>query len=59
MKGQVGIKNTPNLTCDGNVMELDELNAQWYDPTYWTKIQEMTPQIDTLITEFNEKVGLV
>ena len=40
-------------------MELDELNAQWYDPTYWTNIQEMTPKIDTLITEFNEKVGLL
>jgi len=40
--------------------ELDELNAQWYDyPAYWARIQEMTPKIDTLITEFNEKVGLI
>ncbi|MFW9926409.1 MAG: pyridoxal-5-phosphate-dependent protein subunit beta [Candidatus Thorarchaeota archaeon] len=39
--------------------ELDELNAQWYDyPRYWKNIQEMTPRIDTLITAFNEKVGL-
>ncbi|MBE0526472.1 MAG: pyridoxal-5-phosphate-dependent protein subunit beta, partial [Candidatus Thorarchaeota archaeon] len=40
-------------------MELDELNAQWYDPTYWENIQQMTPKIDTLIAEFNEKVGLI
>ena len=40
-------------------MELDELNAQWFDSTYWTNIQELTPKIDTLITEFNEKVGLL
>ncbi|MHA1613274.1 MAG: pyridoxal-5-phosphate-dependent protein subunit beta, partial [Candidatus Thorarchaeota archaeon] len=41
-------------------MELDELNAQWYDfPGYWENIQQMTPKIDTLITEFNEKVGLI
>jgi len=41
-------------------MELDELNAQWYDsPRYWENIQQMTPKIDTLITEFNEKVGLI
>ncbi len=41
-------------------MELDELNAQWYDfPGYWENIQQMTPKIDTLINEFNEKVGLI
>ncbi len=41
-------------------MELDELNAQWYDfPRYWENIQQITPKIDTLITEFNEKVGLI
>jgi cysteine synthase len=39
--------------------ELDELNAQWYDRDYWTRIQELTPKIDALITEFNEKVGLL
>ena len=41
-------------------MELDELNAQWYDyPNYWENIQQMTPKIDALIKEFNEKVGLI
>jgi cysteine synthase A len=40
--------------------ELDELNAQWYDyPAYWERIQHLTPKIDELIMEFNEKVGLV
>ena len=37
---------------------LDELNAQWYAPDYWTSIQGMTGQIDELITEFNTRVGL-
>jgi len=41
-------------------MELDELNAQWYDyPAYWERIQHLMPKIDKLIIEFNEKVGLI
>jgi len=36
-----------------------EIQEQWYDPDYWTDIQKQTPEIDSLITEFNEKVGLV
>ncbi len=41
-------------------MELDELNAQWYDyPNYWENIQQLTPKIDELIVELNEKVGLI
>jgi len=41
-------------------MELDELNAQWYDyPRYWENIQQLTPKIDDLIIRFNEKVGLI
>lgn len=39
--------------------ELAELNAQWYDRDYWTNIQALLPKIDELITEFNEKVGLL
>jgi len=40
--------------------DLEELNAQWYDyPRYWESVQEMTPKIDELIIQFNEKVGLV
>ncbi len=39
--------------------ELDELNAQWYDPTYWTGIHGMDRQIDKLIESFNERVGLL
>jgi cysteine synthase len=41
-------------------MELDELNAQWFDfPRYWENIQRATPKIDELIVKFNEKVGLI
>jgi cysteine synthase A len=38
---------------------LDELNRQWYDhERYWSEIQKLTPKIDELITQFNERVGL-
>lgn len=37
----------------------EEIQAQWYDPNYWTDLQKQIPEIDALITEFNEKVGLV
>ncbi len=30
-----------------------ELDAQWYDPGYWTRIQAMADPIDELIREFN------
>jgi cysteine synthase A len=36
-----------------------EIQEQWYEPDYWTDVQEQTPVIDELITEFNDKVGLV
>jgi cysteine synthase len=38
--------------------EVDELNRQWHDPSYWTDIQDLIDPIDELIVEFNEKVGL-
>ena len=39
--------------------DLAELNAQWYDRDYWRRIHELVPKIDELITEFNERVGLL
>ncbi|MBN2256563.1 MAG: pyridoxal-5-phosphate-dependent protein subunit beta [Anaerolineaceae bacterium] len=39
--------------------ELDELNAQWQDASYWTDVQSQIPEIDTLITDFNKQVGLI
>jgi cysteine synthase len=36
----------------------EEIQAQWYDPDYWTSIQAMADPIDDLIVEFNERVGL-
>ena len=39
---------------------LDELNRQWYDyDTYWPAIQNLVPEIDALITKFNERVGFI
>ena len=39
--------------------EYDEIIAQWYDPDYWIEYQQQIPEIDKLITDFNERVGLV
>lgn len=36
--------------------DLDELNAQWYEPDYWESIQNSVNPIDELIVSFNEKV---
>jgi cysteine synthase A len=36
----------------------DEIQAQWYDPDYWTSIQAMVDPIDDLIEQFNNRVGL-
>jgi cysteine synthase len=36
----------------------EEINAQWYDPDYWTGVQAQAGEIDELITEFNDRVGL-
>jgi cysteine synthase len=35
-----------------------EIQAQWYDPDYWTSIQAMAEPIDELIVAFNDRVGL-
>ncbi|MBE0696408.1 MAG: pyridoxal-phosphate dependent enzyme [Anaerolineaceae bacterium] len=36
-----------------------EIQAQWYDPHYWTDVQGQVDQVDALIDEFNERVGLI
>jgi len=39
---------------------VEELNAQWYDyDNYWGGIHAQTEEIDRLITEFNDMVGLI
>jgi cysteine synthase len=35
-----------------------EIQDQWYDPNYWTDVQDQVEEIDDLITEFNGKVGI-
>lgn len=37
----------------------EELNAQWYDPTYWTNLHGLDKEIDKLTEKFNERVGLL
>lgn len=36
----------------------EEIQAQWYDPDYWTGVQAQAPEIDKLIDEFNQKSGV-
>jgi cysteine synthase len=36
-----------------------EIQAQWYDDSYWTNIPALAEEIDSLIEEFNHKTGLL
>ena len=38
---------------------VEELNAQWYDDTYWTSIHDQAKDLDALINAFNEKTGVL
>jgi len=35
-----------------------EILAQWDDPDYWTELQSEIPEMDKLITAFNDAVGI-
>jgi cysteine synthase len=37
----------------------EEIQAQWYDSDYWTRVQGLVPEIDALIEAFNAEVGLI
>ena len=37
----------------------EEIQAQWYDPDYWTSTQGQIEEIDALIDQFNEMTGLI
>lgn len=37
----------------------EEIQAQWYDPDYWTRVHGLADEIDRLIEEFNEETGLL
>lgn len=37
----------------------EEIQAQWYDPEYWTNIHGHMDEMDTLIDSFNERTGLL
>lgn len=37
----------------------EEIQAQWYDPDYWTSIHHSMDTIDNLIDSFNERTGLL
>ncbi len=35
----------------------EEIQAQWYDPAYWTNVQKQVGEIDQKIVEFNQRVN--
>jgi cysteine synthase A len=37
----------------------EEIQAQWYQPDYWTSFQDQVTEIDALIEQFNEMTGLL
>jgi len=37
----------------------EEIQRQWYDDSYWTSIPDVAEELDALINEFNERVGLL
>ena len=37
----------------------EEIQAQWYDPGYWTRFQRQVDEIDILIEQFNAMTGLL
>ena len=37
----------------------DEIQAQWYDPNYWTGITGQLGELDALIDDFNGRTGLL
>jgi cysteine synthase len=37
----------------------DEIQAQWYDPDYWSSVHRQVSEIDALIQQFNEMTGLL
>lgn len=37
----------------------NEIQDQWYEPTYWTDVQGQVGKMDALINEFNDHVGLI
>ena len=37
----------------------EEIQAQWYDPNYWSSIHGHVDEIDTLIDSFNAQTGLL
>ena len=37
----------------------EEIQAQWYQPDYWSGVHQQVDEIDALIDQFNEMTGLL
>ena len=54
------VHNLKYFTCvEQQGKTYEEIQSQWYDKDYWTNFQKQIPEIDELINEFNDKVGLI
>jgi hypothetical protein len=51
------LKYYTGLEQQGKTFE--EIQAQWYEPGYWSEIAGQAETIDVLIEEFNAKTGLL
>ncbi|QGY38677.1 pyridoxal-phosphate dependent enzyme [Pseudodesulfovibrio cashew] len=40
-------------------MAFEDIQAQWYDESYWENVQKLAPKVDELINEFNRRTGLL
>jgi len=59
-KGRKRIHNLKYYTwIEQQGKDSEELSAQWEDPSYWKRIPQKGEQIDLLIEQFNERVGLI
>ena len=57
---QKGIHNLKYFTwVEQQGKTYEEIQAQWYQPDYWSGIHAQIDDIDSLIEQFNDKVGLL
>src|SRR5215211_4296649 len=53
------VHNLKYYTCvEQQGRTYQEIQDQWYQPNYWTDVQKQADEIDELIVEFNNEVGL-
>ena len=57
--GVLGVTTSNSIESFLSGKTYEEIQAQWYDDDYWESIPAQAAQLDALIAEFNQRVGLV